>query len=388
MPSAEIIAIGTELLLGEIQDTNTRYLARSLRDIGLNLYRATLIGDNQNRIADAIREALSRADIVITTGGLGPTVDDPTRQAVALAFGVELEFHPELWEEIQERFSRYGRAATPNNRRQAYLPAGAVAISNPVGTAPSFYIQHEQKSLISLPGVPKEMEYLLSSDVIPYLKRFYDLNGVIKARVLHTVGVGESFVDEKVGDLEALENPTVGLLAHPGQTDIRITARAESLEKAEEMIDGLTQDIFSRLGDSIYGIDNERLESVVHQLLVKHNLELRISHSGFDPHFFNALTPELFPAIHLDGREPCEPLPAMETSLPHDGILHCTACLKKGSLKTFLSIQLESVQFKEKIERGFGSAPENATLWAENTILDVIRRKLLQLQSGESTNKG
>ncbi|NMB88382.1 MAG: competence/damage-inducible protein A, partial [Chloroflexi bacterium] len=131
MPAAEIIAIGTELLLGEIQDTNTQFLARTFRDAGIDLYRTTMIGDNAERIAQAIRESLTRCDIIITTGGLGPTVDDPTRLAVAQAMGVDIEFRPELWEQIKSRFARYGRQATDNNRRQAYIPQGAQAIENP-----------------------------------------------------------------------------------------------------------------------------------------------------------------------------------------------------------------------------------------------------------------
>jgi nicotinamide-nucleotide amidase len=128
MPSAEIIAIGTELLLGEIQDTNTHYLARILRDAGIDIFRATIVGDNAERIAQVIQEALNRTDIIITTGGLGPTVDDPTRQAVALAVGVETEFRPELWEQILARFKRFNRPSTENNKRQAYIPKGAIPL--------------------------------------------------------------------------------------------------------------------------------------------------------------------------------------------------------------------------------------------------------------------
>jgi molybdenum cofactor synthesis domain-containing protein len=141
MPSAEIITIGTELLLGEIVDTNSHYLARSLRDLGIDLYLTTTVGDNPGRIAQAIQHSLERAEIVITTGGLGPTVDDPTRQAVAQAAGVELEFRQELWEQVQARFRRFSRTPTENNRRQAYVPIGALAVENPVGTAPAFIVE-------------------------------------------------------------------------------------------------------------------------------------------------------------------------------------------------------------------------------------------------------
>jgi len=378
MPSAEVIAIGTELLLGEIQDTNTRFLARNLRDIGLDLYRATLIGDNQHRIAEVIKDAFNRADIVITTGGLGPTVDDPTRQAVAMAFDTDLEFRSELWDEIQERFSRYGRIATANNRRQAFIPCGAQAISNPVGTAPAFLISKNQKTLISLPGVPKEMEHLLISFVIPFLKQKYQLSGLIKARVLHTAGIGESMVDELIGDLEELENPTVGLLAHPGQTDIRITAKAGSIEQAEKMIDELSQNIQGRLGDSIYGIDDTRIETIVHKYLVELNSELVISHSGFDDQFLNRITPQSFPAITITELDQNNPLQSILPNPQHHQIL-CNAVFTKDSPVSYLSVSIESLGFSESIERSFGSAPEMASLWAENTILDIVRRKLNQI---------
>ena len=195
MPSAEIITIGTELLLGEIVDTNATFLARSLRDVGIDLFKITTVGDNVKRIAQAIQLSLEKCDIVITTGGLGPTVDDPTREAVALAVGVKSEFHPELWEQIQTRFTRLGRMPTENNRRQAYIPEGAIAIENPVGTAPIFILEYHSHVIISLPGVPSEMEYLLQHNIIPYLQQHYSLQAVIKTRVLHTVGVGESQID-------------------------------------------------------------------------------------------------------------------------------------------------------------------------------------------------
>ena len=182
MPSAEIITIGTEILLGDILDTNARFVARALRETGIDLYRKTTVGDNTGRIAQAIQQAMERCDIVLTTGGLGPTVDDPTREAVALAMGVEVEYHPELWEQIKARFQRFGRQPTENNMRQAYIPAGAIPVENPVGTAPSFAIERGHKTIISLPGVPREMEYLLEHTVLPYLRQRYHLTGTIKSR--------------------------------------------------------------------------------------------------------------------------------------------------------------------------------------------------------------
>ena len=190
MPTAEIITIGTELLLGETVDTNTRFIARSLRDEGIDIYRASTIGDNIDRIANIIHEGMQRADILITTGGLGPTIDDPTREAIALGTGVETEFRPDLWVQIQERFQRYGRKPTENNKRQAYVPKGALAVENPVGTAPAFIVEPGNKAVIALPGVPREMEYLMKFSVIPYLRKRYNLKGVIKPEFFTLQGLG------------------------------------------------------------------------------------------------------------------------------------------------------------------------------------------------------
>jgi nicotinamide-nucleotide amidase len=191
MTSAEIITIGTEILLGEIVDTNTRYIARTLRGLGVDLYRTVTIGDNTERIAEVIRHSMSRANIVITTGGLGPTIDDPTREAVARAVGVETEFREDLWQQVVDTIARYGRKAAENQKRQAYVPKGSIGLKNPVGTAPCFIVETETNAVISLPGVPQEMEHILHESVIPYLQKRFNLNEVIKVRVLHCAGLGE-----------------------------------------------------------------------------------------------------------------------------------------------------------------------------------------------------
>ena len=228
---------------------------------------------------------------MITTGGLGPTVDDPTRQAVADAVGVELEYIPELWDTVIERFKRYGRQPTENNKRQAFVPAGAIVINNPVGTAPAFSCETNGNTIISLPGVPREMEYLIQNNVLDYLKSRYGLEDtIIKATVLHTVSMGESSIDEVIGNLEMLSNPTVGLLAHPGQTDVRVTAKAVSTKAAEEMIAPIVKELFKKLGDVIYGIDDETLESVVAKYLNAHNLRLAVIESGLGGNIFRRIS--------------------------------------------------------------------------------------------------
>jgi competence/damage-inducible protein CinA-like protein len=271
---AEIITIGTEILLGEIVDTNTRTLARELREIGLDIYRTSTVGDNSERIAEAVKESMQRASAVITTGGLGPTIDDATREGVAMAFEVEPEFIPELWDQIQERFNSFGRKPTENNRRQAYIPEGAIPIENPVGTAPAFIMESESSCVIALPGVPAEMIFLLENDAVPYLRKRLKLHGTIKSRILRTAGLGESVIDKRIEDLEQLSNPTVGLSAHPGRVDIRITAKAGSEIEADEMIWGVEATLHQRLGESIYGSDEATLESVIASWLREHKMKI------------------------------------------------------------------------------------------------------------------
>lgn len=278
--NAEIIAIGTEILLGEITDTNSVFIARQLRDYGINLYYMTSVGDNRHRIADAIRIAMSRAQVVITCGGLGPTVDDMTRIAVADATGRELEFRQELLDQIAARFATFRVQMTENNRQQAYLPQGSIALENPVGTAPSFIVNHNEVDVISLPGVPREMKYLFTEKVVPYLRQKYQL-GVIKARVLKTAGIGESMLDSMIGR-ELLEgaNPTVGLAAHSGQVDVRITAKADTVEEAMVSIARIEQELMGRIGKHVYGHDEDRLERVLADNLKSVGKKIAIIEAG------------------------------------------------------------------------------------------------------------
>ena len=282
MTSAEIITIGTEILLGEIVDTNTRYLARNLRGLGVDLYRTITIGDNEERIASAIRESMERADIVITTGGLGPTIDDPTREAVAKAAGVETEFREDLWEQVVETIARYGRKPSENQKRQAYVPKGAIGIRNPVGTAPCFIVETERNAVVSLPGVPNEMEHVLHESIIPYLQKRFNLNEVIKVRVLHCSGLGEGMIDEKIADLEMLSNPTVGLAAHTGVVDVRIAAKAKSESEANAMIAEIESQVRERLGAVVFGADEDKLEEVVLDLIARRGWTLTAIESGLD----------------------------------------------------------------------------------------------------------
>lgn len=381
MPAAEIIAIGTEILLGEIQDTNTRYLARNLRDAGVDLFRTMVVGDNAARIAGVIKEAMSRAQIVITTGGLGPTVDDPTRLAVAMTMGVDTVFLPELWGQIEERFRRYGRQATENNRRQAYVPAGAIPVENPVGTAPAFIVETPEHAIIALPGVPREMEYLYEHAVLPYLRRRFNLSGVIKARVLHTSGAGESQIDALIGDLEELSNPTVGLLAHAGQVDVRITAKAESERQADAMIETISEQVHARIGEWIYGQDADTLESVVHQQLQSRALRLAVLECGLNGELARRLL-----ASGIASEADC-PSELTDGTAPLNGQLEALrsrtgaqvalgARLYPGAEKQVLQLWLLTPTNLLDHTRTYGGPPPLTPTWATNTALDFLHRAL------------
>lgn len=277
---AEIVTTGTELLLGLIADTNSVYIARRLREIGLDLYYITSAGDNRERVAEVIETALNRSDIVITTGGLGPTVGDITREAVAQATGRELVFDPQLLASIEAYFKKRGRQMSENNRRQARIPAGAIPIENPVGTAPAFIVQDPRGIVISLPGVPREMEYLMTNAVIPYLRDKLGLGRVIKTRILKTCCIGESDLDARIADLEQSANPTVGLAAHPGQCEIRITAKADDEATADAMLDDIEARIRERIGDYIYGTDGDDLATVLLDTLRRRGLSIAAAEVG------------------------------------------------------------------------------------------------------------
>jgi nicotinamide-nucleotide amidase len=378
MPVAEIIAIGTELLLGEIQDTNTRFLARSLRDSGVDLYRTMVVGDNPERISQIIQESLQRSQIVITTGGLGPTVDDPTRQAVADAVGVSLEFRPELWDQIQARFQRYARQATENNRRQAYIPSGAIPVENPVGTAPAFIFETPLQSIICLPGVPREMEYLFENKISPYLRQRFDLHGIIKARVLHTAGMGESQVDALVGDLETANNPTVGLLAHAGQVDVRITAKANSVAEADQLIETMEKVCRERLGDAIYGIDSETLPDIVFSSLQTRQYSIAMIECGLQGELVKHFKGNIQAKV-ID--ECCQPddlkVELEQAQAAYQAQVLLGASLQRGPEKQVLTLHLIQPGSHQEITRSYGGPPTMSTAWAANTALDFLRRSLL-----------
>lgn len=262
---AEILAVGSELLLGATIDTNSAYLARQLAAAGVNLFRKSVVGDNAERIAAALREALGRADLVVVTGGLGPTLDDVTREAVALAYGRALEFRQELMDQITARFEAMGRPMPASNRRQAYVPAGARAIPNARGTAPAFIVEDPMGTTVVLPGVPYEMRFLFESAVAPYLRDERGVTDVIMVKTLHAAGLGESAIGELIEDLMLASNPTVGISAKQARYELRIGARAAGEAEAAALIAAAEATLRERLGRHIVG--DEPLADTVVRLL-------------------------------------------------------------------------------------------------------------------------
>ena len=384
MTSAEIITIGTEILLGEIVDTNTRYIARTLRSMGVDLYRTITIGDNVDRIADAIRDSMEQADIVITTGGLGPTIDDPTREAVAKAVGVETEFREDLWEQVVETIARYGRKPSENQKRQAYVPKGALGLKNPVGTAPCFIVERPPllsgeglgvRAVISLPGVPQEMEHVLHESVIPYLQKRFNLDEIIKVRVLHCSGLGEGMIDEKIADLETLSNPTVGLAAHTGVVDIRIAAKAKSESEANEMIAKVETDVRERLGSIVFGADEDTLEEVVLDLVAARGLTLTAIESGLDgllsrkvPHtasLLNLTVDSLMQALRSARADSKADIALGVTIFPEERAAEMAMITPKGEKTHHIT---------------YGGPPRSLPRWSMNLALNWLRMTLEEMK--------
>jgi competence/damage-inducible protein CinA-like protein len=379
--NAEIITIGTELLLGEIVDTNQRDLATYLRSIGMDVFQATTVGDNAHRIAQAVREAMARAKVVVTSGGLGPTVDDPTREAIAEALQVPSEFHPGLWEQIQERFARMGRTPTDNNRRQAFLPRGAEAIENPVGSAPAFLVEAGGSVVIALPGVPSELHVIMERSVLPLLRERLQIRAVIKSRILRTAGAGESWIDDRIQDLEKLTNPTVGLAAHPARVDIRITAKAESDGEAEEMIRGVEDTLRERLGKAIYGVDQESLEEATLQLIRKSGWRLATVEVGSGLILAGRLT--RWGDVYAGG---CVFPPGRASELQdlvgqaqaeHGAEVGLGVVLTAEADRQALSILVRSPLGEDHAESWYAGPPRNVGAWSAALGLDLLRRKLI-----------
>jgi nicotinamide-nucleotide amidase len=277
MTSAEIVTIGTEMLLGDLVDTNTAWLSIRLATLGVGVYRHTTVGDNRVRIVGALGEAASRADLVITTGGLGPTSDDLTNECLAAVAGREMVEYPEARAHVDEMFRRFGRTPTANNYKQALFPKGTRLIPNPLGTAMGALLEADGTLFATLPGVPSEMRGMFEETLEPLIRERSD--GSIISKTLWFAGIGESALAEKVQDFLDATDPTVAPLAGQGKVRLRITTRATTQGEAEEKIAPVQKEILSRLGDYYFGEDEETLESAVGHLLAAQSSTLALAES-------------------------------------------------------------------------------------------------------------
>jgi nicotinamide-nucleotide amidase len=270
---AEIIAVGTELLLGEILDTNSQYLAQQLTPLGIDLFFVTHVGDNLGRLTDTVRRGLERSDLLVMTGGLGPTEDDLTREAVSAALGEKMEVQPDLEVHLRNWFARRNRPMPERNVKQATLIPSAVAVSNPIGTAPGWWVETDGRCIACMPGVPHEMRKMWEEQIAPRLNQLSG-SGILVTRTLKTIGMGESGVEELIHPLIGSTNPTLATYAKADGVWVRMGAKADTREEAERMLDGFEAQVRQYIGQYVYGIDDQQLHDAIGDLLRRQGLTI------------------------------------------------------------------------------------------------------------------
>ena len=275
--SAEIVTVGTEMLLGDLVDTNTAWISQRLAELGVGIYRHTTIGDNSDRIVAALRDAASRSDLVVTTGGLGPTSDDLTNACISTLTGREMVEYQEAREHVDTMFARFGRTPTSNNYKQALFPEGTELIPNPVGTAMGALVEWEGTLFATLPGVPTEMKSMFEATLEPLIRARSE--GSIVSKTLHFAGIGESALADKVQEFLDATDPTVAPLAGQGRVRLRITTRAATDGEAQEKIAPVEREIIARLSDYFFGEGDETLEGSVGRLLGDRGATLALAES-------------------------------------------------------------------------------------------------------------
>ena len=275
---AEIITVGTEILLGDIVNTNSQFLAKELANLGIEVYYQGTVGDNEDRLLESLEESLNRSDMVITTGGLGPTKDDLTKETAAKLFNQELVFHEESWREIEAYFNKLGKVPTENNKKQAYFPKEAIVLKNNNGTAPGAILKKDNKTIIVLPGPPREMKPMFEESVKPYLQ--YLTDDILVSKTLRFYGIGESSLENAIIDIiNEQSNPTIAPYAKDTEVTLRITAKAISEEVAMDLINPVIDKIEDRVGQYIYSQGESTLEDTVAEMLVNKNLTISVAES-------------------------------------------------------------------------------------------------------------
>ena len=278
--AVEILCVGTELLLGEILNGNARWLAERLAALGMPHHRQGVVGDHRERLIAAVREAAGRCRVLVTTGGLGPTPDDLTTEAIAAAFGADLVEHPAVWADIEAKLAERGRQAEPSLRRQALLPRGAAVLPNPVGTAPGMvWTPRPGFTVLTFPGVPSEMQAMWEATAAPWLRQSGLAEGLFASRTLHFWGLSESALAERVADLLAGDNPTVAPYAGAGEVRLRLTARAADAEAAAALLAPVERELRARTGRCCFGVDGQSLAEVVLEALRRRGERVAVAES-------------------------------------------------------------------------------------------------------------
>lgn len=274
----EIITVGTEILLGDILNTNTHYLSNELANMGIDVYYQITVGDNEQRLLSQLKESFKRSDLVILTGGLGPTEDDITKEVCAKYFDMEMEFHEQSWDKIIEIHNKMNRKPTENNRKQAYFPKGSLILPNKYGTAPGCIMEKDKKTIIVMPGPPKEMKPMFDNYVKPFLLK--DNKNILKSKVLRIIGIGESKIENDLLDLiDKQINPTIATYAKDGECTVRITAKGKNEKEVESLIVPISKEIKSRFKEKVYGEDDTTIEDEVAKILVDNNLTIAVAES-------------------------------------------------------------------------------------------------------------
>ncbi|MEG6585471.1 competence/damage-inducible protein A [Dendrosporobacter sp. 1207_IL3150] len=348
----EIVTTGTELLLGQIVNTNAPYLAQQMNKLGFNVLYQTTVGDNRERMTHVLEHALSRADIVITSGGLGPTQGDITKEVTALILNRSLYLHEPSKNKIKCFFAERHANMSESNLRQAMVPEGSIILSNERGTAPGIILENNNKIIINLPGPPNELSFMFEHSVVPYLNNKYGMQGSIISKVLRTYGIGESALEDKIKDLIINQtNPTIALLARMGEVVIRITAKGKNELEAQKLIDSVLQKIVSRVGEYIFDTDDNSMEVVAGRELIKNNLSLALAESCTGGLITSRLTDVPGSSSYICGSIVCysNDVKVQELNIPHEVIL------KYGAVSNETATAMaNSIRRKFKTDIGIG----------------------------------
>jgi nicotinamide-nucleotide amidase len=275
---AEILAVGTELLMGQITNTNAQYLSSKLPDAGVGVYYHSVVGDNPNRLEESLKLALERCDVIITTGGLGPTQDDLTKETIARVFGKKLVLHEESLNDIKDYFSRSGRPMTINNEKQAYMPENCIILKNNNGTAPGCIIENGEKVVVMLPGPPVEMKPMFNDYVLPYFKKKSTFS--IESKFLRVFGIGESAMETLIIDLiDKQTNPTIATYAKLGEVTLRVSAKIQDGEDANLILQPVVDEIKKRAGECLFSDNDQDIDVVAANLLLENNITISTAES-------------------------------------------------------------------------------------------------------------